>query len=192
MSDKLPVWTSNRGTVMMIRVALAQSGRTPLFADSLTEFEKMVRETAAGCVIAGIAEIQAAGMTPAAFKSRLGKDIHYVLLSSGQNVPDTPGLKSLRIPFSAAELREAVESLQAGGRSNPVRTQVPDGADLTSIVKAEVDRIVMEKAQAMVAEAVMKMVPELAEAIIKAELERLISDAGEKAVSTDPSPDDED
>ena len=194
MSNQIPVWTGNRGTIMMIKVALAQSAETPVFVSSLPELEKAVTENNVRCVVAGLGELQAAGLNPVTLAARIGKDIHYVILSVGQTAPDAPGvlLNHLRIPFSAAELRQAVES---GSRNDVPRSsgeRMPQGADLTSIVRAEIERIVNEKAEAMVAEAVMKMVPELAEAMIKAELERLLSEAGDNAVSTDPAPNDED
>ena len=193
MSNQIPVWTANRGTMMMVRVALTQSGRTALFVGSMAELEKAVSDSNATCVVAGMAEMQAAGLTPAAMAARLGRDLSFVILTIGTTVPDAPGLRirALKVPFSAAELRHAIET-EAATPPSAQDSIATKSTDLTGMVRAEIERIVREKADAMVAEAVMKIVPELAEAMIRTELTRLMSEAGEKAISSDPAADDED
>lgn len=191
MSQQIPVWTANRGTMMMVKVALGQSGRTPIFVNSADELERAIAESAARLAIIGLAEIQAAGLTVPSLAGRLGRDTQWIVMVVGQVPADGfgNGARALKVPFSAAELRQLIESgTPHTGSREP---SAPGQQDLTAIVRAEIERIVREKAEAMVADAVMKMVPELAEAMIRSELDRLLSDAGEKAVSSDPAPDDE-
>jgi len=191
MSQQIPVWTANRGTMMMVKVALGQSGRTPIFVNSPAELERTMAESGSRLAIVGLVEIQAAGLTVQALTGRFARETGWVVLVVGLPPPDGfgPGVKTLKVPFSAAELRQLIDSDPAPAGS--VRPSAPGTQDLTAIVRAEIERIVREKADAMVADAVMKMVPELAEAMIRSELDRLLTDAAEKAVSTDPAPDDE-
>lgn len=189
--QNVSVWTSNRGTVMMVKVALAQAGLAPIFASNAREFTAATTSNDCGCAIAALDDITMAGMTPATLAGGLGAGVRLVLLAAGQTAPDTGSrdIKIVRIPFSAAELRQAIESGSRPAQVAPQRQQQP--ADITELVRAEVDRIVREKAESMVADAVMKIVPELAEVMIGAELRRLMAEEGEKAVSDDPAPDDE-
>jgi len=189
----VPVWTSNRGTMMMIRVALTQSGRTPVFVGSWDEFRKAANAADCQCVICGLDEVAQAGLTPQGAATAMKKGLAFVFVVSGQAIVDIPGVRTriVRIPFSAAELRQAIETGEQPEAAPASGNAAPAQTDLTEIVRAEIDRIVREKAEAMVADAVMKIVPELAEVMIKAELQRLLSEESEKAVSSEPPADDD-
>lgn len=190
----VPVWTSNRGTTMMVKVALAQSGRTPVFVNSLDELVIASQAPDCQCVIAGIDELAQAGVTQRTVSARLKTGQNLVFLASGQAIVDVSGagVRVVRVPFSATELRQAVEAgdCQRQDAAGNAPSQPP--ADITALVKAEIDRIVREKAEVMVAEAVMKIVPELAEVMIKAELQRLLAEEGDRAVSDEPPADEDD
>lgn len=189
--QSVSVWTSNRGTVMMVKVAMAQAGLTPVFASDAREFTAATHSNDCGCAIAALDDITMAGITPATLAAGLGAGVRLVLLVAGQTTPDTGSMdvKIVRIPFSAAQLRQAIECGTRAPQAAPARQ--PQPADITELVRAEVDRIVREKAESMVADAVMKIVPELAEVMIGAELRRLMAEEGDKAISDDPAPDDE-
>lgn len=187
-AGSIPVWSSNRGTAMMVRVALSQSGNTPIFVNSYDELRRESQAPDVSCLVVSSDDIAQAALTPKSVLSLARPGVMLVFLVSGHAPVDLqgPAVRIVRVPFSAAELRKAIEPCDPG-RREPVSGGIPNQpADITEIVKAEIDRIIREKAESMVAEAVMKIVPELAEVMIKAELARLLAEEGERAVSQDP------
>lgn len=191
----IPVWTSNRGTMMMIRVALTQSGKLPVFVSSFDELQSSARAVNPQHVIVGLEDLAGCGISASATVASLRKDIQIIFLAMGSVGTDVASLKAhvLKVPFSAAELRAALDSTAPASSSPAKADQIHHSSpsDLTEMVRAEIERIIMEKAEAMVAEAVMKIVPELAETMIQSELQRLLTEEGEKAVTTEPAKEDE-
>jgi len=189
-AGSIPVWSSNRGTAMMVRVALSQSGRTPLFLNSYDELRRAAQAPDISCVIVSADDLAQAAVTPKSVMSLGRPGLVLVFLASGHAAVDLqgPSVRVVHVPFSASELRQAIESGETGRRETSSAEGASHPADITDLVRAEIDRIVREKAESMVAEAVMKIVPELAEVMIKAELARLLAEEGERAVSQDPPP----
>ncbi len=173
----------------MVRVALSQVGRTPIFVSSFDELRASVRESDAACTVVSADDLAQAGITPTAAISALG-GVRIVFLAPGNVALDIQGSSArvVKIPFSAAELRQAVDVGERPRRETVPTSPTHTAPDLTELVRAEIERIVRERAESMLADAVMKIVPELAEVMIKAELDRLLADEGERAVSQDPQP----
>jgi hypothetical protein len=62
---------------------------------------------------------------------------------------------------------------------------------MTEIIRREVERLVSDTARQAIEVAVLRLVPELAEAIIRAELARILNDSDETALAGAPSSEDD-
>ena len=87
----IPVWTTNRGLLVMLRMALSQHGRVALPASSLADFRKSLDENRPRLVIAAADDVAAAGLDPVLLERLVGESTSVILLSSARPLPEPPG-----------------------------------------------------------------------------------------------------
>jgi hypothetical protein len=199
----------------MLRMALSQHGRVALPASSLADFRKSLDENRPRLVIAAADDVAAAGLDPVLLERLVGESTSVILLSSARPLPEPPGPRTrvLPIPFTARDLLEALGS-SAGhiptqptslnspfpANSSPayvpadtanIPASVPSTEAMTEIIRREVERLVSDTARQAIEVAVLRLVPELAEAIIRAELARILNDSDETALAGAPSSEDD-
>jgi hypothetical protein len=204
----IPLWASNRGLHVMVRMALSQQGRTVLPASSLAEFRRALDEARSRVVIVAAEDLVPAGLDPALLERLVGDGTALILLSSARPLPDAPGPRTrvLPVPFTARALLDAVAG--ASEPSFPPPAPAPSPAEpaplppppattalppeaLADLVRREVERLVADTARQVVEDVARRIVPELAEAIIREELNKVLRESEEAALAG-PGPADED
>lgn len=197
----VPVWATNRGIQVMVRVALAQERRTALPVSGLADFRRALEEARPRAVVVADEDLLAAGLDGATLERLVGDPNRVVLLSAARPLPDAPGPRTrvVAVPFTAADLRDALAlAPEAAGPSGQPPSQPPPSPApavpaeaLAALVRAEVERVVAQAARTAVEDLARRVVPELAEALIRAELSRLLKEAEEAALSDRAAPDEE-
>lgn len=200
-TQPVPVWTANRGLAMMVRVALVAARREPLLLSSLDELRAGVERTRPSLIVAGEADARAAGLDAGALARLAGEGCLVVVAGRGDSLGTHPRVRFLTVPFTSRDFQALVpaEPARASAQAHPLPAPQPapgfttdprvSSAGLEAIVLAavreEVARKVDDIARKTVEDAVLRLVPELAEAIIRSELAKLLKDVEAGAV-TDP------
>lgn len=209
----IPLWATNRGLLVMVRMALSQQGRVTLPAGSLAEFRKALDEARPRVVIVAAEDVALAGLDPILLERLVGDGTAVVLLSSARPLPEPPGPRTrvLPVPFTARDLLEALPAIAAPEGSartvfephqaaafapaavpaSPLPAPAPAPEILAEAVQREVERVVAELARPLIEELARRLVPELAEAIIRAELNRVLKESEDAVLAEPAAPDDD-
>jgi hypothetical protein len=199
----VPVWSANRGVQLMARVALASLRLEAAAVAGLDDLApRLSSPNPPRAVLAGLEDLRAAGVTPAALAASLPADATLIVLGAPRpgDEPSGPRVRLLRLPFTVAEVTAALGPAYAlpaphpAAAAEPVRPAFPPAVPALPVldadaVRAEVGRVVAAIARPLVEAEVRRIVPELAEAIIKDELARLLRDASDAAVADGPGTD---
>jgi hypothetical protein len=203
-SRKIPLWSSNRGIQMMVRVALAQQRLEPL---DVVDAGGLGKALLAGpkAVLVASEDLRSSGLDIQALAHLIGDGPTIIVFNTARQAPDTQGtrVRVLGVPFAARDLLDLMGSEHPPVRSEtrdlpvpavsrvdaPPASPVPVQA-IEEIVREEVRRIVNETARKTVEEMARRLVPELAESLIQAELARLLGEAEDAAVR-DAAPDED-
>ena len=198
-----PVWSSNRGLQMMASIALGSVRIEPIAVVDLDGLRRAVQGAKPEAVILAWDEARAVGLDLPALRRVIGEAVPVVLLGvvPAADVGHDPNARSIRIPFTTKDLVQAVArehgpavfpmppptSPVAPARREPMHEPAPAaGADL---VREEIARQVAEITRRAIEETVRKVVPELAETLIKEELARILRVSDEAAVQDPPDRD---
>lgn len=194
-SRTIPLWAANRGIRLMVRTALAQAHLDPVAVEDLSGLRRAVEERPAA-VLAASEDLRLAGVDVAALVHAVGDGPAVVVLNTSRQPPNPQGTRArfLTVPFTT---RDLLDSLGLGTAPTPSAPEpawtvappppapVPHAsggptlsdARVAEMVRAEVERQVGQIAHALVEELARRIVPEMAESLIKQELARLIADA---------------
>lgn len=203
---KVPVWASNRGVQMMVRVALAQERLEPHPVPGIEDLRRAAEELRPRAVIAAADDLRASGQDAAAVV-RAATGLPVIVLGTPRPGEAGSGATFLPLPFTSRDLLAALGSQRPGAvppgapasgfrpatpsasAPAPVAPALPDAGVLADLVREEVRRLVEETARRVVEEAARRLVPELAESLIKQELARLLKEVEDAALADRPPED---
>ncbi len=204
-----PVWSSNRGLQMMASIALGSVRIEPMPVTDLEGLRRAVQGAKPEAVIVAWDEARATGHDLPALRRVLGDTVPVVLLGvvPAAEVAHDPNARSVRIPFTTKDLVQAMAREPALARPAapaPAGVQPPPAAPvapgrrepsqesaaaLADLVREEVARQLADLARKTLDDTVRRIVPELAETIIKEELARILRVSDEAAVQDPPDRD---
>lgn len=191
-SRTIPLWAANRGIRLMVRTALAQAHLDPVAVEDLSGLRRAIEERPVA-VLAASEDLRLAGVDVAALVHAVGDGPAVVVLNTSRQPPNPQGTRArfLTVPFTT---RDLLDSLGLGTAPAPVAaepawTAAPpppapvaaggpalSDARVAEMVRAEVERQVGQIAHALVEDLARRIVPEMAESLIKQELARLLSE----------------
>jgi len=202
------LWSRNRGVQAMARVVLARRGQRPLAVETLAALRTTLAGHPGGSLITTDEDLEEAGLDPAAL-GRLFPEVRTLVVCSGKRplpAPSGPRMRVIPLPFSAADLLDALPAVEPPLPSIPPSFQAPAQVpfvtpepppsppaptvqDLRALVQKEVRALLEDTLKEWVQRTVREVVPELAESLIREELERLLRESEEAALQG-PAPED--
>ncbi|HPC92193.1 MAG TPA: hypothetical protein P5317_08380 [Myxococcota bacterium] len=185
------LWATNRGVQMIVNTGLAQMQLEAVFCTSLGQFQENLQRQPVAVLVAS-EELRSSGIDVAALVSLVGDGPIVVILNSSRQPIDSMGTRArpLAIPCTSKQLVQvlsgAVQSAEDSQQKSPETTPIVheplenqslDTQNLNELIAEEVDKQLKQLIQTKLDSLIQRLVPEMAEAIIKQELERLLSEA---------------
>jgi hypothetical protein len=185
------LWATNRGVQMIVNTGLAQMQLEAVFCTSLGQFQENLQRQPVAVLVAS-EELRSSGIDVAALISLVGDGPIVVILNSSRQPIDSMGTRArpLAIPCTSKQLVQvlsgAVQSAEDSQQKSPETTPIVhdplenqslDTQNLNELIAEEVDKQLKQLIQTKLDSLIQRLVPEMAEAIIKQELERLLSEA---------------
>ncbi len=185
------LWATNRGVQMIVNTGLAQMQLEAVFCTSLGQFQENLQRQPVAVLVA-LEELRSSGIDVAALVSLVGDGPIFVILNSSRQPIDSMGTRArpLAIPCTSKQLVQvlsgAVQSAEDSQQKSPETTPIVheplenqslDTQNLNELIAEEVDKQLKQLIQTKLDSLIQRLVPEMAEAIIKQELERLLSEA---------------
>gem|GEM_PF-700986 len=190
------LWATNRGVQMIVNTGLAQMQLEAVFCTSLGQFQENLQRQPVAVLVAS-EELRSSGIDVAALVSLVGDGPIVVILNSSRQPIDSMGTRArpLAIPCTSKQftskqlvqvLSGAVQSAEDSQQKSPETTPIVhdplenqslDTQNLNELIAEEVDKQLKQLIQTKLDSLIQRLVPEMAEAIIKQELERLLSEA---------------
>lgn len=193
----IPLWAANRGIRLMVRAALAQEHLEPVPVEDLSALRRAVEDLPVA-VLAASEDLRLAGIDVSALVHAVGEGPAVVILSTSRQPPNSQGTRArfVSVPFTSRDLLEALGG--AAGRTPrdaavpqaDVRVTTPPqpaavapgpgSADVDRLkdwIAMEIERQVTVLARTRLDEMAQRIVPEMAETLIKQELARLVAEA---------------
>jgi hypothetical protein len=162
-----------------------------VFCTSLGQFQENLQRQPVAVLVAS-EELRSSGIDVAALISLVGDGPIVVILNSSRQPIDSMGTRArpLAIPCTSKQLVQvlsgAVQSAEDSQQKSPETTPIVhdplenqslDTQNLNELIAEEVDKQLKQLIQTKLDSLIQRLVPEMAEAIIKQELERLLSEA---------------
>ena len=185
------LWATNRGVQMIVNTGLAQMQLEAVFCTSLGQFQENLQRQPVAVLVAS-KELRSSGINVAALVSLVSDGPIVVILNSSRQPIDSMGTRArpLAIPCTSKQLVQvlsgAVQSAEDSQQKSPETTPIVheplenqslDTQNLNELIAEEVDKQLKQLIQTKLDSLIQRLVPEMAEAIIKQELERLLSEA---------------
>lgn len=185
------LWATNRGVQMIVNTGLAQMQLEAVFCTSLGQFQENLQRQPVAVLVAS-EELRSSGIDVTALVSLVGDGPIVVILNSSRQPIDSMGTRArpLAIPCTSKQLVQvlsgAVQSAEDSQQKSPETTPIVheplenqslDTQNLNELIAEEVDKQLKQLIQTKLDSLIQRLVPEMAEAIIKQELERLLSEA---------------
>lgn len=195
-SRTIPLWAANRGIRLMVRTALAQERLESAVVEDLAGLRRMVADRPPA-ILAASEDLRLAGLDVAGLVREVGEGPAVVILNTSRQPPNPQGTRArfVTVPFTSHDLLTALapgdhapprddtdlvraDGVPAAAPAARFRHEATPGleARIADLVRAEVTRQLEELTRATVAEVAHRVVPEMAENLIKQELARLIAE----------------
>lgn len=202
----IPLWAANRGIRLMVRAALAQEHLEPVPVEDLSALRRAVDDHPVA-VLAASEDLRLAGIDVSALVHAVGEGPAVVILSTSRQSPNPQGTRArfVSVPFTSRDLLDALRGAHGHSTRDAVAPQgdarvavAPDRpaagpgfADMDRLkdwIAMEIERQVTVLVRARLDEMAQRIVPEMAETLIKQELARLVTEA-EASAPLDLGPD---